>query len=103
MKLLKDLLGKNFVSTPVQKGIETAKILELTNSFFVHVFPQAHPTPATGAYIKLDTLTIACKNTVVPQEVMLHEQELLDYIRQYTGNNTIKRIKCTLEQGVSDE
>lgn len=104
MKSFKDLISKNIIEPHLQKNLNTAYILKVSQEFIEKIIPQIDgEILAKPSYIKNDVLTIICSQPVVSQEIILHEKELLSYITKKTNIFTIKRIKCTISLINKDE
>lgn len=75
------------------RGVMSALVVKAADDFLAKNFGAEIASMAKAAYIRDETLTIACLSTVAAQAIKIQEAELIAAINLSTGAQTVKKIK----------
>lgn len=96
MHSLGDILKNKSNSSPLKRGISAARIVEVTNELLAAYFGPTIVEHATAAYVKGNTLAIACLSSTVAQEIRFKEKEIIAKIREKVPFSTVEKIQYLL-------
>lgn len=93
MNSLFSILNRKGGGTPIMRGVQAARAVELANEKLIELFGPQIAEFAQAAYVKIGTLAIACLSTTTAQEIRFKEAIIRDYINQKVGYEIVKKVK----------
>lgn len=94
MNSLGSILDRRAFESPLIKGVVAAQTVEAGNAALRELFGAEINKHANAAYLKKDSLYVACLSSTVAQEIKLHEARLLELIRKSAPQAKLLYIKC---------
>ncbi len=96
MHSLKDLIPKSINKAGIAGSVEAAVVCEKFGEVIKETFGQAWQQNCKPLYIKNRTITVACLNNVVAQEVKLREKGLLESLEKKLEKKLVERIRFVI-------
>ncbi len=96
MHSLNDILKSKSNSSPLKRGISAANIVEVTNQLLVVFFGPQINDYAKAAYVRGNTLAIACLSSTVAQEIRFKEKQIIAKISEKVPFSTVEKIRYLL-------
>jgi len=90
---LGNLLPKSINKAGIGKQISAAVICDKLLKILEEIFDERVTKKVKPMYIKNKTLTLAVMNSVIAQEIKLHEQEILDRINKGDKDKIVERLR----------
>lgn len=76
-----------------KKQVETGQLVEFAQDVLEEIFGEKNAQMAKPLFLKNRTLTITCLNSLIAQEIRLHQQEIVDKINNKLGKKEVDRIR----------
>ena len=96
MYSLKDLLPKAVNKAGIGPAVEAAVICEQFAEVVKETFGAAWQQNCKPLYVKNRTITVACLNNVVAQEIKLPEKTLLEALAAKLKKKVVERIRFVI-------
>ncbi|MFA6427924.1 MAG: DUF721 domain-containing protein [Candidatus Buchananbacteria bacterium] len=96
MHQLKDLLQRSVNRAGISKEVEASLICEKFLEVVKETFGAAWQKNCKPLYVKNNTITVACLNNVVAQEIKLREKVLLASLEKILKKKSVERIRFVI-------
>lgn len=96
MHQIKDLLQKSVNKAGIAQAVEASVICEAFSEVLKETFGAAWLNSCRPLYVKHKTITVACLNNVVAQEVKLRESVLLESLEKKLKKKSVERIRFVI-------
>jgi len=90
---LKNLLPESIQKAGIAKQVGAAVVCNEFDKIMLEIFGDKVKNKVKAQYVKNGTLTVAVLSSVWGQEIKLHEQEILEKLRQKVGENKVERLR----------
>lgn len=87
----KDYIEKNTSRTPLRMSVEASQILDYATLVLVDFFGKERAFHIKPLFLKNRTLTLACSNSALAQEIRQNQIEILEKINEKIGK---KEVDC---------
>ena len=87
---LHEKMGKN---STLQKQVESAEIVEVTEAVLADMFGPDLSGNAKPLFLKNRTITISCTSSTMAQEIRLNQTEIVKKINEKLGRSEVDRIR----------
>ena len=90
---LKNLLSDSIRKAGISEQVGAARVCEEFNRIVVEVLGEKVKDRVKALYVKNRTLSVAVLSSAMGQEIKLHEQEILEKLRQKVGEIQVERLR----------
>jgi len=88
-----NLLNKTINKAGIAEQVGAVVVCDQFNKIVIEILGEKIKDKVKAMYVKNNTLTVAVLSSVVGQEMKLHEQEILEKLRQKVGENKVERLR----------
>lgn len=82
--------------SPLKRQVEASQILDYASDVLSEVFGKEQAYHVKPLFLKNRTLTITCTNSVMAQEIRLHQAEIIEKVNQKIGKKEVDSIRYLL-------
>ena len=93
MNSMLDILNSRQNQSALVRGVTAAMIVTAANEILLKRFGKEILEHASAAYVRNETLCIACLSSVAAQEIKLIEQNFLDELNREIPRANLKKIR----------
>ena len=82
-----------FPKSPLKRQVEASQILEYASNVLVEIFGKEQAYHAKPLFLKHRTLTIACSNLAIAQEIRVNQTIIVNKINEKLGKKEVDSIR----------